>query len=189
MSIARIVNMHEVRARHEDPLDLRSLPQALPQADGWPVIEQALLRNAGRRRRLQAGGGLLAVAASAVLAFSLLVGGPASGPTPAVPAAPPQAALEPEPLPLQEPPLEALIAMSRQLEDRIRLYRRETGDLPSGELVYQVELQDLIVQVDEGLSVNPDSTDLWSQRVSLLLDVTRLYENSLRRDYYRMASL
>ena len=51
------------------------------------------------------------------------------------------------------------------------------------------EGQELIVQVDEELSATPDSPELWSQRVSLLLDVTRLYENSLRRDYYRMASL
>jgi hypothetical protein len=31
--------------------------------------------------------------------------------------------------------------------------------------------------------------DLWGQRVNLMMDVVRLYENSLRRDYRRMASL
>ena len=48
---------------------------------------------------------------------------------------------------------------------------------------------DLVAQVDSELSVAPDSADLWSQRVNLLLDLSQLYENSLRRDYYRMASL
>ena len=100
-----------------------------------------------------------------------------------------QASAEPVPAPLREPPLESLIAMSQQLENRIRAYRTGIGDLPSNVLVYQVELQDLIVQVDEELSATPDSRELLSQRVNLLLDVTRLYENSLRRDYYRMASL
>ena len=180
--------MHELRARQEDPLNLRSLPLAEPPADGWPEIEQALLRGVSRRRGLRVGGGLLAVAASAVLAFSLLLGKPGSEPIQAVPG-PQAAAAETEPLPLQEPPLEALIAMSRQLEDRIRLYRRQAGDLPSSDLVYQVELQDLIVQVDEELSANPDAAGLWRQRVDLLLDVTQLYENSLRRDYYAVASL
>jgi hypothetical protein len=31
--------------------------------------------------------------------------------------------------------------------------------------------------------------ELWNQRVNLLLDLSRLYENQLRRDYHRMASL
>jgi hypothetical protein len=63
------------------------------------------------------------------------------------------------------------------------------GVLNSDALVYQVELQDLIVQVDEELSMNPGSRELWGQRVNLLLDVTQLYESSLRRDYQQMASL
>ena len=45
------------------------------------------------------------------------------------------------------------------------------------------------MQVDEELSANPESIELWGQRVNLLLDVTQLYENSLRREYRQMASL
>jgi len=56
-------------------------------------------------------------------------------------------------------------------------------------LVYQVELEDLIAQVDEELSANPDSAELWSRRVNLMLDLSGLYQNKLRRDYSRMASL
>jgi hypothetical protein len=61
--------------------------------------------------------------------------------------------------------------------------------MPTDSLVYQVELEDLIAQVDEELSVNPESLELWSHRVNLLLDLSRIYENQLRRDYHRMASL
>ena len=178
--------------RTEDPLNLRSLPLAEPPRDGWADVEAALLGQARRGRLLRVGGGLLAVAASAVLAFGLLIGNPGSNTAPATSesaSALAQTTTEPVPAPLREPPIESLIAMSQQLENRIRAYRSGIGDLPSNVLVYQVELQDLIVQVDEELSATPDSPELWSQRVSLLLDVTRLYENSLRRDYYRMASL
>jgi hypothetical protein len=56
-------------------------------------------------------------------------------------------------------------------------------------LIYQVELEDMVAQVDEELSMNPDSTELWNQRVNLMLDLSRLYQNQLRRDYRRMASL
>jgi hypothetical protein len=190
MSMMKVVPMNPLRQREEDPLNLRSLPMAEPREDGWPAIERALRQETTRQRRLRTGGGLLAVAASALLAFGLLVDRPFHEQKPPQPdQTAPVARAEPEPLPLQEPPLEAMIAMSRQLENRIRLYRREAGDLPSDVLVYQVELQDLIVQVDEELSMNPDSVALWGQRVNLLMDVTRLYENSLRRDYAAMASL
>jgi hypothetical protein len=181
---------NEPHRRTEDPLNLRSLPLAEPPRDGWADVEAALLGQARRGRLLRVGGGLLAVAASAVLAFGLLIGNPGSNSAPSTPeTTTAQAVAEPVPAPLREPRLESLIAMSQQLENRIRAYRAGIGDLPSNVLVYQVELQDLIVQVDEELSATPDSPELWSQRVSLLLDVTRLYENSLRRDYYRMASL
>jgi hypothetical protein len=195
MGIVNMMTRHELRQSADDPLNLRSLPQAEPPGDGWPEIEAALLNRGRHGRNLRVGGGLLAVAASAVLAFSLLVGNPfpgddlATGETAAVQLPLPAGTSEPVSAPLQEPSLESLIAMSQQLERRIRAYRAGAGDLPSDVLVYQVELQDLIVQVDEELSAAPDSPDLWAQRVNLLLDVTRLYENSLRRDYYRMASL
>jgi hypothetical protein len=61
--------------------------------------------------------------------------------------------------------------------------------MPTATLIYQVELEDLVAQVDEELSMNPDSTSLWSQRVNLLLDLTQLYKNELRRESHRMASL
>jgi hypothetical protein len=190
-----ILNMNAPRQEQQDPLNLRSLPLVPPGRDGWPEVRDALLDRGRARKRQRAVGGGLAAAAMAVLTLALLFGRPghdAALPGPEQPAAETAAVqrpLESEPVPLQDPPVESLIAMSQQLENRLRTYRRQLGDLPAGVLVYQVELQDLIVQVDEQLSRNPGSINLWGQRVNLLLDVNRLYENQLRRDYHRMASL
>ena len=85
--------------------------------------------------------------------------------------------------------LGAMIALSQQLEGRLRYIRADAGNLPSGVVVYQVELEDLVVQVDEELSRQPESLPLWNQRVALLLDLERLYTDNLRREYHRMASL
>lgn len=190
MSINKVIQMQELRQKQEDPLNLGGLPPVSPPRDGWPAIESALLDQGRRRRFGKIAGGTFAVAATVVLALTVMVDRPFTGEQPALPdTAMQQPAGEAESAPLKEPPLESLIAMSQQLEGRVRLYRDRMGDLPAGALVYQVELQDLIVQVDEQLSMNPGSVELWEQRVNLLLDVTQLFENSLRRDYEQMASL
>ncbi|MGD8681898.1 MAG: hypothetical protein PVJ33_16125, partial [Lysobacterales bacterium] len=85
--------------------------------------------------------------------------------------------------------LDSLIALSQRLEGRLRLMRKQAGDMPSRALVYQVELEDLVVQVDDALSMNPDSVPLWNQRVNLLADLNTLYEDRLRREYRQIASL
>jgi hypothetical protein len=190
MSIANITNMKPLRQKQEDPLNLRSLPLVKPEADGWPEIQDALLLDRRKRNTRRLLGGSLAVAATAVLTLALVLDHP-FGQNLTIPAD--TAALPPvdEPVsaPLKEPTAESLIALSQKLENRLRMYRSQMGDLPADALVYQVELQDLIVQVDGELSLSPDSVDLWGQRVNLMMDVVRLYENSLRRDYRRMASL
>lgn len=190
MTLMKVIDMQELRQRHEDPLNLASLPMVAPEEDGWPAIEAALLERNRRHKVFRLAGGALATAATVVLAIAVTVGRPVPEPAAGLPDPDSQAAIsELESAPLRPPALESLIAMSQQLEGRVRLYRDEFGDLPSSALIYQVELQDLIVQVDEELSANPESIELWGQRVNLLLDVTQLYENSLRREYRQMASL
>jgi len=160
-----------IMQKERDPLNLGSLPAVAPPSDGWPFIRAELEKRQRLRRRVPYWGGAMAVAAALMLAVGLFIQQPA-----------PEAAAPPD-------TLDSLISLSQQLETRVRAYRSEIGGLPTDALVYQVELEDLVAQVDEQLSMNPDSTELWGQRVNLMLDLSRLYQNQLRRDYSRMASL
>lgn len=186
--------------KEQDPLNLRSLPLVEPPGDDWPVIEAALLSRCRQRRARRLAMGTLAAAATIALAIGLTVNAPFSGTgSDSPPAAAEQMAqTEAASTPRQEdfaagnregPTLDSLIALSQQLETRIRSLRSEAGGLPTQLLIYQVELEDLVAQVDDELSMNPESLRLWSQRVNLLLDLNQLYQNQLRRDYHRMASL
>lgn len=156
-----------------DPLNLGSLPQMKPPSDDWPLIEVALIKHHRRRRLTRYTGGLMAAAAVLMLAVGLSVQQPVIAPGPV--AAPNT--------------LDSLIALSQQLETRVRSYRSDVGGMPTDSLIYQVELEDMIAQVDDELSMRGGSLELWSQRVNLLLDLSQLYENQLRRDYQRIASL
>jgi hypothetical protein len=61
--------------------------------------------------------------------------------------------------------------------------------MPAEMVVYQVELEDLVAQVDAAISQQPDSSELWQQRVSLLLDLNQIYGAGLRREEPYVASL
>jgi hypothetical protein len=159
--------------KERDPLNLSSLPLVTPPSDDWPLIRSALVKQKRRQRVVRFSGSILAAAAMVMLAVGLFIHQPALAP---VPEAAPQT-------------LDSLVALSQQLERRVRTFRSGVGGMPTDSLVYQVELEDLIALVDDELSMRPDSLELWSQRVNLLLDLSLLYENQLRRDYQRMASL
>ena len=176
MQYSKVHIMHKER----DPLNLGSLPLVAPPSDDWPLIRSALVKHQRRRRVARYSGGF-AVAAMLMLAVGLFIQQPALAPSPA-PANIAAAESAPQ-------TLDSLITLSQQLETRVRTFRSEVGGMSTDSLVYQVELEDLIAQVDDELSMRPDSLELWSQRVNLLLDLSRLYQNQLRRDYHRMASL
>jgi hypothetical protein len=203
MNSAKVHLMKHVMQKHEDPLNLQGLPLVSPTVDGWPAIEEALRRDGRKRTFNRLAVSALAAAATVALAFGLVLrpagtGSPgpqselsvnqrlaqAEQPAMAESAAGAGAAPSSEPA-----SLDTLIALSQRMEGRLRRIRADVGDLPSGAMVYQVELEDLVVQVDEELSRQPDSLALWSQRVDLLMDLERLYENRLRREYHRVASL
>jgi hypothetical protein len=199
MKSAKVYLMKQPMQKQEDPFNLQSLPSVPPPRDGWPVIEAALRRGQQRRLKLRYAGGALAVAASVTLALGLLLQQPVSDPAESAPEQSlartlPSTQVQPGAvgIPTATPAadtLESLITLSQRLEGRLRALRSGVGDLPAETVVYQVELEDLVAQVDEELSSRPDSLPLWSQRVSLLMDLDRLYENRLRREYQQMASL
>jgi hypothetical protein len=189
MNTAKVYNMHPARQKQADPFNLQSLPFVSPARDGWPVVEAALRRAARRRSLGRYAAGALAAAATVALVLGLYW--QQSAPERALPMAidlAGDAARNQAPAPAGGT-LDALVALSQRLESRLRHIRAEVGGLPANAVVYQVELEDLVVQVDEQLSRQPDSLALWNQRVALLLDLERLYENSLRREYDRTASL
>jgi len=169
--------------KERDPLNLGSLPLVAPSSDDWPLIRSALVKHQRRRRFTRYSGGLLAVAAMLMLAVGLFIHQPALDP-PSAPANATATAATAAPQTLA-----SLITLSQQLETRVRSFREDVGGMPTNALVYQVELEDLVAQVDDELSMRPDSLELWSQRVNLLLDLSQLYQNQLRREYHRMASL
>jgi len=181
-----------IMQQERDPLNLGSLPLVEPPAGHWPAIATALRSQQGRRRLWKVAGGALAAAASIAVAATLVLNPAAIRPVnePALARSDTsQAEEQAGTKAASEEIVTSLISLSQRLETSLRHIRSEVGVMPTVALIYQVELEDLVAQVDEELSMNPDSTSLWSQRVNLLLDLTQLYRNELRRESHRMASL
>ncbi len=85
--------------------------------------------------------------------------------------------------------IEALIGLSQTMEEQVMNLRQRSGSMPADTAIYVAEIEDLIAQVDSELSLNPDSVDLWGQRVNLMLDLAYIYQQQWEIDYGRMASL
>ena len=171
-----------------DPFELSALPPVTPPGDVWPGISHALQQRAmQQQRRRRATSAWLGVAAGVTLAVGLAFQLSRSAPSPQ---AEPTALAETAPKAVTaQDNLEALIGLSQQLERNVRMVRSEIDAMPAQSVVYQIELEDLVAQVDDALSIHPDSRELWSQRVNLLLDLEQLYQRELRRDDSYMASL
>ena len=180
----------------QDPLGLGDL--AAPQPDpgsrerDWAAVSAALDTTDKARRNWWIGG----LAAAASVAFVILVANMQQlDPVGASPVEQMATTQEQPPAEQQQaetltqPTTDDLIAMSQQMEQQLHDIRGQVGSMSSEFVIYQVELQDLIGQVDEALSMSPDSEALWGQRIGLQMDLMKLYRNQLRRDYRRMASV
>jgi len=181
-----------IMQQEKDPLNLRGLPLISPPADDWPAIEIVLRQQNKRRRMARLAGSTLAAAAALILAVGVFVyqpGGMPGNSATTEQRQTVQAESTPSNKPFQDKTLDTMIALSQQLETNLRRFSSQVGVMPTSMVIYQVELEDLVAQVDEELSMRPGSVDLWSQRVNLLLDLSQLYQNELRREYHRMASL
>lgn len=186
----------KVHMMQQDPLNLRSLPQLSPPSDDWPAIAAALREDRNKRNVRRTGGALLAIAASLAITAGLILQRPTGLPVdqdgislPAIAQAGQQTSKQAGGNPVLSNSTDSLIALSQRLETNLRQIRSDIGALPTTSLIYQVELEDMVAQLDEELSMNPDSTELWSQRVRLLLDLSQLYKNELRRESLLMASV
>ncbi len=181
-----------------DPFGLASLPELQPPQDGWRAVSDQLQAGQRRRQRWLSG---LAIAATVTLVAGIASILPQLGKAPEQAeemlatefvggshAADPAARHE-QGLPLQADNLQSLQKLSQRLEQNLVVLRSGVGAMPAEMVVYQVELEDLVAQVDAAISQNPDSSELWQQRVSLLLDLNQIYGAGLRREEPYVASL
>ena len=184
------MNTHDQwKQNASDPLGLSDLEAIEPGYDGWTGIETALKAHQDSRQNWRRATSWLAVAASLVLVISITLrigenNGPDGLPSPA----PATQTTNPASVTVQDN-VNALIGLSQNMEEQVRKMRLETNSMPAKSAIYVAELEDLIAQVDSELSFTPDSTDLWGQRVNLMLDLAQIYQQQWQIDYGRMASL
>jgi len=176
----------------QDPLGLSRLPLLSPDRDAWPAIRQALeAEGTPARHNRRWLGGALAAAASLLLVVGLARYGKEAT-DPDVVVAEPGTQAEPLAERLLVPEtdtLPELIALSQELETRVRGLRDNTGGIPARSAVYTAELEDMIARVDGEISMDPDAVNLWAQRVNLLLDLHYIYQHQFDREFGRMAGL
>ena len=179
----------QLKQNTSDPLGLGDLEAVEPGYDGWGQIESALQAHQNNKRNWQRAGGWLAVAASLVLVISISLRNTENDATDSLPS--PEFATQTTNLasvPVQDN-INALIGLSQNMESQVKRLREETTSMPAESAIYVAELEDLIAQVDNELSLTPESIDLWGQRVNLMLDLARIYQQQWEIDYGRMASL
>jgi len=172
-----------------DPLGLSDLDAIEPGYDGWAQIESALQAHKNSNRNWQKAGAWLAVAASLLLVISVVLIN-IENHTPGNPSSPALATSAAIPASVEvKDNINALIGLSQSMEEQVMKLRQETSSMPAESAIYVAELEDLIAQVDNELSLTPDSIDLWGQRVNLMLDLAQIYQQQWEFDYGRIASL
>lgn len=192
-----------------DPFGLAGLPELQPPSDTWIAISARLHQQSRRRQQWFSG---LALAATVTLAIGVVALLPQVDSMPPVALTETVAEQEPmnpnnlaagslEPndirgqgrsygnpnLGLEN--LQSLQRLSQRLEQNLNYLRTGVGAMPAEIVVYQVELEDLVAQVDAAISQQPESSELWRQRVNLLMDLNQIYGAGLRRDEPNLASL
>lgn len=184
-----MTNEKHMKQDMADPLGLRKLDVIEPGYDGWAQIESALRGQQPGKRAWRRSGAWLAVAAGVLLVLGISLFNTENAAPPGQPAEGlATAGVESASLSSKDD-IDALIGLSQSMEEQVAKLREETGSMPAESAIYIAELEDLIAQVDTGLSMNPDSIDLWGQRVNLLLDLAQVYQQQWRIDYSRVASL
>jgi len=193
----------DLMSQTRDPFGLASLPEVKPQKDRWMAISVQLQRQ--RRRQQWLSGLALAASVTLVLGVVSIVPQLAPQTGPQAESKKPtgtetlaqQSATQPDEViePATAGPdlgpenLQSLQRLSQRLEQNLSYLRTGVGAMPAELVVYQVELEDLVAQVDAAISLQPESSELWQQRVSLLMDLNQIYGDSLRREDPYVASL
>ncbi len=174
-----MTDKYQVYEDSRDPFNFGKLPQLDPPTDLWPGIEVGLDRPARSGMFLWASAA--SVAAVLVLATyvvqhqdTLISSGPAADSA--------IASVEPG-------HLERLVTVSQKMETRLADYRADGGAMGIDQASMIAEFEDLIAFIDQQLSDDPKSIDLWFQRVSLMSDLLGVYAVQQSGDIGMIASL
>ena len=169
-----MTNKNQVNKDRRDPYALGKMPQLDPPADLWPAIEAGL--DAPSRGGMFRWASAASIAAVLVIALFVM-----QQPGQQIPADSAQ---------IDDPShLERLVTVSQKMETRLFDYRSGSGVMGTVQAGVIAEFEDLIAFIDQQLSDDPDSVDLWFQRVSLMSDLLGVYSVQQSGDIGMIASL
>ena len=143
-----------------DPFHFRNMPELDPPADLWPGIEAGLDAPRSGMFRWASAASVAAILVIAI--FVLQQPGELQQPGQQV-ATDITAAQSDDP-----GHLERLVSVSQKMESRLSDYRAGSGAMNTGQAGMIAEFEDIIAFIDQQLSDDPGSVDLWFQRVSLM---------------------
>ena len=169
-----MTNENQLNKDRRDPYSFGKMSQLDPPTDLWPAIE------AGLDTPSRSGMFRWASAASvaAVLVITLFV---MQQPGQQMPAGSAQ---------VDDPShLERLVTVSQKMESRLSDYRAGSSVMGTVQAGMIAEFEDLIAFIDQQLSDEPGSVDLWFQRVSLMSDLLGVYAVQQSGDIGMIASL
>jgi hypothetical protein len=157
-----------------DPFELGKMPQLDPPKDLWPGIEAGM--------DAPARSGMFRWASAASIAAVLIIA--------AYVVQQPDSELTQPPVANEEPGhLQRLVNVSQKMETRLADYRADGGVMGTDQAGMIAEFEDLIAFIDQQLSDDPGSVDLWFQRVSLMSDLMNVYAVQQSGDIGMIASL
>ena len=157
-----------------DPFDLGKMPQMDPPGDFWPAIEAGL--DAPSRSGMFRWASAASIAAVLVIAVFVM-----QQPGEQLPVGPVQS---------EDPGhLQRLVTVSQKMETSLADYRTDSGAMGTDQAGMIAEFADLIAFIDQQLSDDPGSVDLWFQRVSLMSDLLGVYAVQQSGDIGMIASL
>jgi len=169
-----MTNDYQDNQDRNDPFEFGKLPQMDPPRDLWPAIDAGLDKPAhGGMFRWASAASIAAVLVIAVFVMQQpgeqLPAGPAQGDDPGH--------------------LGRLVTVSQKMETRLSEYRAGSGVMNTDQAGMIAEFEDLIAFIDQQLSDEPGSVDLWFQRVSLMSDLLNVYAVQQSGDIGMIASL
>ena len=169
-----MTNDYQDKQDRNDPFEFGKLPQMDPPTNLWPAIDAGL--------DAPARGGMFRWASAASIAVVLIIAVfVMQQPGEQMPVGPVQSG--------DPSHLDRLVTVSQKMETRLSDSRAGSGMMNTDQAGTIAEFEDLIAFIDQQLSDEPESVDLWFQRVSLMSDLLNVYAVQQSGDMGMIASL